>query len=102
MRCCDAFQFKSHKYGPHELEGSSPRRRFALYDLNDRPDDYDKTKTSNIQDETMIDCCLGAHPKVWYKFKRFEYLSLLNLYYYQHELVSLDAEIFEIPEVPKA
>lgn len=55
----------------------------------------------DYQHESIVDCCLGAHPKVWYKFKRFECLSLLNLYYYQHELIRLDNRIFGTPDVPK-
>lgn len=46
------------------------------------------------QHKALVDCCLGAHEEVWYKFKRFGDLSLLSLYYYQHELVVLDKEIF--------
>ena len=46
------------------------------------------------QHDAAVDCCLGAHKEVWYKFKRFEDLSLLNLYYYQHQLVLLDKQTF--------
>ncbi|MCJ1394151.1 hypothetical protein MMC18_007029 [Xylographa bjoerkii] len=35
----------------------------------------------------------GAKPELWYKFKRFESLALLNLYLYQDELVSLQRDI---------
>lgn len=49
------------------------------------------------QHNALVDCCLGAYEEVWYKFKRFEDLSLLNLYYYQHQLVLLDKEIFGNP-----
>lgn len=58
---------------------------------------YQTQRLENSEHEVMVNCCLGAYPEVWYKFKRFECLSLLNLYYYQHELVSLDEEIFGTP-----
>ena len=35
----------------------------------------------------------GESPCLWYKFKRFESLSLLNLYHLQDELVTLDEKI---------
>lgn len=56
---------------------------------------------TDTQRESMVDFVLGAHPEAWYKFKRFECLSLLNLYYYQNKLVQPDAEIFDMPDIPK-
>jgi hypothetical protein len=41
----------------------------------------------------LYDCASGTYPEVWYKFKRFETLSLLNLYHFQHELVNLEKKI---------
>jgi hypothetical protein len=41
----------------------------------------------------LYDCSRGEHAAIWYKFKRFETLALLNLYHYQHELVKLEDEI---------
>lgn len=35
----------------------------------------------------------GESPCLWYKFKRFESLSLLNLYHLQDQLVGLDQAI---------
>jgi len=43
--------------------------------------------------QKLFDFSRGLYPEVWYKFKRFETLSLLNLYNYQHELVQLDKKI---------
>ncbi|KAF4609825.1 hypothetical protein G7Y89_g15798 [Cudoniella acicularis] len=49
--------------------------------------------STNIQ--RLYDCARGLHPLVWYQFKRFETLSLFNLYNYQHELVMLQKKIDE-------
>jgi hypothetical protein len=50
---------------------------------------------STGKDQAMWDCARGLYPQVWYKFKRFETLSLLNLYHYQDKLVQLDKKISE-------
>lgn len=44
--------------------------------------------------QALFHCSRGEHKELWYKFKRFETLSLLNLYYYQHELISLESKIW--------
>ena len=48
---------------------------------------------SEKDQEILRLCAIGQHPELWYKFKRFETLSLLNLYNYQHELVQLEKRI---------
>jgi hypothetical protein len=45
------------------------------------------------KEQKLFDFSRGLHPEVWYKFKRFETLSLLNLYNYQDKLVILDKKI---------
>jgi hypothetical protein len=47
------------------------------------------------KEQKLFDFSRGFHPEVWYKFKRFETLSLLNLYNYQDKLVILDKKINE-------
>jgi hypothetical protein len=47
------------------------------------------------KEQKLFDFSRGLHPEVWYKFKRFETLSLLNLYNYQDKLVKLDKQINE-------
>jgi hypothetical protein len=44
----------------------------------------------------------GECPELWYKFKRFETLSLLNLYHYQHELIELESKIYSPKRDKKA
>ena len=62
-------------------------------------DDLDPIRRlSQEQHNALLDCCLGRYEDVWHKFKRFEDLSLLNLYYYQYQLVLLDKEIFGDPK----
>lgn len=53
---------------------------------------HDKGITSQVQGN-LWNCATGAFPEVWYKFKRFETLSLHNLYHYQHELVTFQWEL---------
>jgi hypothetical protein len=43
--------------------------------------------------ETLRRYAFGHHPEIWYKFKRFETLALINLYHYQHELVQMEKAI---------
>jgi hypothetical protein len=43
----------------------------------------------------LYNCARGEYDEVWYKFKRFETLNLLNLYHYQHQLVTLEEKIYE-------
>jgi hypothetical protein len=43
--------------------------------------------------QRLYDCSRGLYPHIWYQFKRFETLSLFNLYNYQHELVELQKKI---------
>lgn len=50
----------------------------------------DEGKTN---EQILFDFSRGLHSEVWYKFKRFETLSLLNLYHYQDKLVKLDKKI---------
>ena len=50
-------------------------------------------KISSDQQTTLRQCAFGQYPEIWYKFKRFETLSLLNLYHYQQELVELEKSI---------
>ena len=38
-------------------------------------------------------CATGAIPQAWYKFKRFERLSLWNLYHFQHDLVTFQEKL---------
>jgi hypothetical protein len=38
-------------------------------------------------------CMRGDYPCLWYQLKRFESLSLLNLYHYQQEIVNQEMEI---------
>jgi hypothetical protein len=45
------------------------------------------------QQHSLFECARGTYPEVWYKFKRFETLSLFNLYHYQHELIELEKKI---------
>ena len=51
-------------------------------------------KLAKIQESTRIsklyDFSRGAYPCLWYKFKRFEGLSLFNLYLLQDELVQME------------
>lgn len=49
-------------------------------------------ETSN---QVMWDFVRGLYPDMWYKFKRFESLSLLNLYHYQDKLIQLEKKISE-------
>jgi hypothetical protein len=46
-----------------------------------------------ITARTLFKFVRGESPCLWYKFKRFESLSLLNLYHLQDELVGLDQAI---------
>ena len=50
--------------------------------------------------QALLECSRGAHPKLWYKFKRFETMSLLNLYHYQHELIELEQKITKRAIIP--
>ena len=45
------------------------------------------------QQHSLFEIARGTYPEVWYKFKRFETLSLFNLYHYQHELIELEKRI---------
>lgn len=47
---------------------------------------------SNLN-ETLFNIASGKFEDVWCKFKRFDHLSLLNLYHYQDRLVQLDSKI---------
>ncbi|KIW32822.1 uncharacterized protein PV07_04340 [Cladophialophora immunda] len=44
--------------------------------------------------QDLFKCSRGEYPELWYKFKRFETLNLLNLYHYQHELIQLESKIY--------
>lgn len=46
----------------------------------------------------LYKCSRGQYPELWYKFKRFETLGLLNIYHYQHELIQLEKEIDKAEE----
>jgi hypothetical protein len=58
---------------------------------------YDDLLPPHSNDEdaqrVLFECSKGTHKPLWYKFKRFESLALLNLYHYQHELTLLEADI---------
>lgn len=43
--------------------------------------------------EKLYDFARGLYPEAWYMFKRFETLSLFNIYHYQHDLVQLNQKI---------
>jgi hypothetical protein len=48
---------------------------------------------SDSQQKTLYKCTQGEFPELWYKFKRFESLNLLNLYHYQHDLVKFQSSL---------
>lgn len=50
------------------------------------------TSDANIQLE-LSKCACGSYPEVWYQFKRFETLGLLNLYHLQDQVVGLEKRI---------
>jgi hypothetical protein len=61
---------------------------------------------SNLN-EKLFHISRGSPKETWFKFKRFDYLSLLNLCHYQDRLVQLEREIYEcqgdiIPDKVKA
>ncbi|KAL9097335.1 MAG: hypothetical protein Q9165_000762 [Trypethelium subeluteriae] len=70
---------------------------------DDAGDEYAQASYATIYDflqkiswdnqKTLQQCAFGHYPEIWYKFKRFETLSLLNLYHYQQELVGLEKSI---------
>jgi hypothetical protein len=53
----------------------------------------DSLTPNTNQQHSLFECARGTYPEVWYKFKRFETLSLFNLYHYQHELIELEKKI---------
>lgn len=55
---------------------------------------YDALKEISVEkQETLHRYAFGHHPEIWYKFKRFETLALINLYHYQHELIEMEKTI---------
>lgn len=57
---------------------------------------YDFLKEiSPEQQETLHRYAFGHHPEIWYKFKRFETLALINLYHHQHDLIQLEKTILQ-------
>jgi hypothetical protein len=106
---------KRSKSNP-EIKESSKTRPFAAEDsvrltgpsqkptpeikIERPPDEEDESSYSTIYDflkptspesqKTLRQCAFGHYPEKWYKFKRFESLSLLNLYHYQQELVEFE------------
>jgi hypothetical protein len=52
----------------------------------------DAMSEAAVQQE-LSECACGSYPEVWYQFKRFETLGLLNLYHYQDQLVNLEQQI---------
>jgi hypothetical protein len=73
--------------GPHALNNSPASiergEKFPLI----------KIAEGLTREQKLFDFSRGLYPEVWYKFKRFETLSLLNLYNYQDKLVQLDEQI---------
>lgn len=55
---------------------------------------------STAQQKTLFKCSQGEFQDVWYIFKRFESLALLNLHHYQHELAELEKDVINDNEEP--
>jgi len=49
----------------------------------------------STKDQILLNFSKGQYSQLSYKFKRFETLTLLNLYNYQHKLVELDKKVNE-------
>jgi hypothetical protein len=54
----------------------------------------EKIEEGSTIHQKLYNCSRGLfNAQIWYQFKRFETLCLLNLYHYQHELVKLQEKI---------
>ncbi|KAK3349040.1 hypothetical protein B0T25DRAFT_547046 [Lasiosphaeria hispida] len=47
------------------------------------------------REQKLFHCARGLYDAAWYKFRRFETLSLLSLYHYQDKLVQVEKKINE-------
>jgi hypothetical protein len=52
----------------------------------------------STKDQILLNLSKGQYSQISYKFKRFEYLTILNIYNYQHKLVELEKKINEAGE----
>jgi hypothetical protein len=61
----------------------------------DSPPDAPKSSQHASRVRQLYKCSRGEYPALWYQFKRFETLGLLDLYLYQDALVQLQSTIDE-------
>jgi hypothetical protein len=87
----------SSVFGPQSRHEGTPSPSISLpanpLVVFDPPPDAPTSSQHASRVRQLYKCSRGEYPALWYQFKRFETLGLLDLYLYQDALVQLQSKI---------